>query len=1522
MSHSIAPVNSTLLAPTAPAVDHFIAAQAPPWLTGATAQQLAILRSSLEMHQALQADVRRLMQAIRPLDVFARSLLDEVLNVEAQLSIDVDKAHWREVKLRVVNKPFPVVPPELPDFQYYKEESSLLTRALQNFTEQQAGPSAHFYGSGLVLFDMHLSMLPETFAGLCRRLDLGGRYQRHLQEVFEQAGASPAQSPVQLLKADMRCHFEVQAHLSHMKEEIDFAAYGMLMQLAHGNAEVTYARYTVRTVQLQALGCRVHDVLVFEVLSELMISTTRGLTLQPVRQLVVYLPGAPERPFRQYASWATLASELEQALKSADFYRYFMRLLGPDEQARFTTAFALMLSEQRHELELLALPFRGQTFMQLAHQRIERIKVDAAILAVPTASVDTAVYRQRVRAYESAGLTLLGVVASFVPVLRELMLASMVGHMLVQVYEGVGDWAHGRRQAALDHLLGVAEDVAATAAIAAGGAAAVSMFKRSAFVDGLQPVLLEDGSARLWHGDLAPYQTLEPLPAGQLVSDDGLVHISGKQLLIYGASHYQVERHHGTGHWRIRHPRRPQAFAPRLEFNDDSAWQLPTDQALQWQGLANLLQRSSVMSQGLSALDCEQVASIVDIDEAQMRGLLVENRCLPPGLYDALEHVNLDIRVSRFVEQLGEGAAVAELDPQLYRHALDLLGSGPDGLSDEAGVVRQRTWPGARLGNALFERALAQRQPSVDEQAAILLRDFPGLPIRYAQALIDQAGDAQGQAMLHQGRVPLAMAEAARDALREARLIRALLGLKLRNCYYVDSVRLVFGLLRWMRNWPVGLSLELRDGSVVGRVLDRQLAQAQTSDVRILLRREGRFDVYSADGVELSEAPADPAGLCEAILACLSVAQRDALGWGGQQGPAHLHDALLGWSLADRKHAATLIGLAPAKPRLKRWLRMPDGRLGYPLSGGVGQLPSFSARVRALFPGFDEAQVDAFLAQLQGTGHNVMAGLLRYEYAFRRLETVLTDWTHAVTGSTGNWRNRVAGELRRCWRRQTDRVYANDGSVLGYRLRLNSPLIYEFPQLPTQIDFSHVVDLNLSGTGLTFGVESFLQAFTGVHWLDLSDCQLYDIPQAISHMPALTGLYLENNAIRISSTGTSRLAELARLSELNLEGNPLRLSLDLGGLTRLHIVNLRNTQLSSFPTALLNNPSLAIADLRDNQIGELPEAYFQAPAQVRSAITLHDNPLSAPTQARLLALTEPDAAALEFDGHVGAEEGRRRWLAESTAEQLVSRNTLWQGVQGEARSADFFRLLADVTETAEYRQARDLLATRTWKMLQAMHDNTSLREDLFSLASSPATCGDSVMSTFNMLEVRFQLFLAQMRGAAGNQRQALLYFARQLFRLDGVEHLASVEIASRREAGRAVDEVEVSLAYRTGLARELDLPGQSTHMLFANLAEVSAQDLSAAADTVREAEASDHLAHYISSRDFWLEYLHEEHSAAFEAREAPFWARLDQLTEQADSMPEGEYLQQMQQVREGREDAVHSVAYAYTVEALRAQAEG
>lgn len=1516
MSASNPPASLNFSLDYAAGIDQFIASRLPPWLAAGTdAVPLAALCRSLERHQQLQQQVATLLQPVQDIAAFATPLLQAALQ-QLDVHIDPVQARWKEIRLSVQRPPFSTSP--VPSFVTYAKESSLLQRALQNFAEPEAEAGAFFDGSGLFIDEGRVGGQPEAFARLCRQLDLGAQYQRHLDQVLAPADAVARAQVDTLLADDMQACLEVAAHRGYLQKTLDEPAYALLQQVVGGAPALTYAQHQVRCRGFSLLGCVVQGAIVFEAWGEPLPGAVRWSDAALIRQVVVFLPNDPQQPLRQYPSWYAFATALGQDLKRAGYPEYIAGLLGQDERQTFAAALAPLLQAKRPELALRDRAWTGNVFGGLAWMRVAQIKANAATLAVPTAQVDRQAHERRLKALESAGLTLLGVAASFVPGISQVMLATTVSQLLGEVFEGARDWSHGQRTEALQHLLGVAQTLAAGVVLSAGVSAAAMALKRSAFVDRLMPVVRSAGQFRLWHPDLSAYRYPERLPVQAQVRSDGLIAAEGRLWLSQGQQAYEVERNRGA--WCLRHPQRSDAYAPLLEHNGEAAWRLPGQQPLLWEDRLLMLRSFGPQAQGFTDAVAEQVLGVAGVDTDLLRGLHVENRPLSAALNDTLARFRLDARIDDFFEQLEGEVAPTALDTDLYRLAQAHLHAAPEA----PGAVLQRLREQApRLRDVLFAQQMAAREPLGNEYVNLMQRDFPGLPGVYAQVLIDQATSQQLETMRFRARIPLALAGQARTALREVRLIRALDGLCLHNAYNVDSVRLAFGLLRRMPGWPANLSLELRSGSASGRVLERQLAQ---SDTRILVRSNGAFRVYDRDTYEIDDDIPAPAGLFEAIAACLTPAQCQALGWQAQGSAAQIRQTLIHQALADRAMAARLIGQVPVPRSFIAWQRLADGRVGYPLSGrGAGNHRMFSDVVRTLFPGSDEQQVAAILAEFPNTGENVMTALARFAEQWRTLEETLDNWSQAGVGAQRRARRSVANSLRRCWRRQVERARDAHGQVQGYRLNLSGQRTNELPVLPSMISFAHVADLTAMGSGLSALPEAFLQRFSRLSSLNFSHNELTEVPAQLAQLPRLRHLYLSHNRIDLRNAGSPVLASLTQLMTLDLDANPLGVMADLDGFVRLREVRLRNTYLHTIPSGLLNCPLLEMADLRDNMITQLPEAFFQAEPRVYSATLVYANPLSQATWERLIALDrhireQPLDEQGAMVAPVSALQRRERWLGLATPEQQTSRANQWDSLLAEQGSRDFFQLLGQLTETADFQHTRVELDVRVWRLIDAAVENTTLREQLFELAASPTTCVDSVASSFSALEVHFLLFQARAQSTPQTAGTTLLAFARRLFRLDQVERFARADMVSRVHEGRDVDEVEVSLAYRVRLARALDLPGQPRSMQFAEVAAVSPAQLRAATDAVQRAEAGAELASFISTRDFWLEHLRTAHGAAFSEVEARFWTRLEALGDRQHSLPEGDYLAQMNQLGRDREHALQALALHLTQQALEREA--
>ncbi|MDR0280686.1 MAG: hypothetical protein LBJ37_22675 [Paucimonas sp.] len=1431
------------------ALDRFIAANAPAWLKDASLEEIDALRDSLLAHQRSQARVGALLATLQAPDAFALPRLIEGLDRLGCGETQVRRARWREVRLRVEFPVFRVTDVDLPRFQHYPVDSDLLSRLLRNFSADEADAGYYYPGSGILSDGALLGCAAYRVAALCRELDLGGHYQAHLDQVLTPADASQRQAVLDLLREDKRVALVAHARCARLKGEIDAPALQLLLDFAKGELAINEINSHVRCSTLQLLGFNVPGALLLEVSAEAADATERWYQPPLARQLLLYLANDPDRPLRQCGSWTELNDALVTDLRSDRHTDFFTRQLARDDRLSFLGKLQACMRAARPQLDAKGPATVAGPFEQLAGEQLQRIKDDAAALLVPTADVDRAVHRRRMQALESAGLNVAGVLASFIPGVGELMLIGLVKDVLSEVYEGVVDWSHGHTEEALEHLFGVVGNLAVGALVAGGTAVVLRQLRRSAFVDGLLPIVRGDGSRRLCSLDRLDGPAPLALPAR--ADADGLLRLQGRHWWRSAGQVVEVREDAVSGRWRMVNPSRPEAWAPELSGNGDGAWWHVGEHPLRWQGIAYLLERLGPRAEGLSVLAREQVAQICGYDEARLRGLLVDRRETPAVLAQVLED---------FAREAG--------DPVPSESA-----PGPLGLR--------------------------------------LLGLFPGLPARVVEALVRDV-DA---AVASRPRLPLALLERAREALREMRVVRALEGLYLDAYCRGDTVRLVFSLFRRLPRWPRGLSFELRDETADGPVLERLLPAGEAGEVRRLVGDQGRYTAFDAQGRALGQ----PASLFQALADGLGREYLASLGHGSADPATALCTQLREQAGGDRQQLPGLLGMTARRRFFQPPQRFADGRLGYPLSGrGSAGRSSLTSLVRRLYPGWSDLEASVWLDELQQRQGDPMGELLRLEVSFRNLDAVLARWQLETSVIGRPARRRVAEEIRRCWRRQTATVSDVDGRVIGYRLSLGRSLVGDLPELPATVDFSHVLDLDLSGTGQWRRVNGFLERFPSLRWLDLGQNGCSELPTALDDMSALEELYLDGNDIHLSLAGQATLSRLTRLEVLNLDRNPLGRAPDLGRMPRLRRLSLRGTGIQTLPEGLLSRPFLALADLRGNQLTNLPEAFFAAPARIRSATVLFGNPLRPEVRERLWEAGEEDG--LSVPGQEG-DGVREQWLAGAREDLLRERDEQWQALRAEADAQGFFDLLGNLLETAEYRLVPAHLQERVWQMIGAAVDDTALRESLFALANAPTTCIDSVSSSFSVLDVRLQVALVRGRVPGTDHGAALLAFARRLFRLDRLERHVRQVIQQRHLRGELVDEVEISLAYRTRLADALELPGQPRHMQFGSIAEVTEGDLGTAQRAVETAEAGPELADFSARQDFWIEYLREGHGADFRAVEARFWERLEQLCETQAQIPEGEYLQRMNQLGAERESALHALARSLTEAALERGSE-
>ena len=158
---------------------------------------------------------------------------------------------------------------------------------------------------------------------------------------------------------------------------------------------------------------------------------------------------------------------------------------------------------------------------------------------------------------------------------------------------------------------------------------------------------------------------------------------------------------------------------------------------------------------------------------------------------------------------------------------------------------------------------------------------------------------------------------------------------------------------------------------------------------------------------------------------------------------------------------------------------------------------------------------------------------------------------------------------------------------------------------------------------------------------------------------------------------------------------------------------------------------------------------------------------------------------------------------------------------------------------------------RVLRMLDYMSERPALQTELYENALTEH-CQDNATLRFSDLEVRVRVWKALNRDMPGNQVRALLHLGGQCWRLDMLDEVAGLHAA---RVGMPEESLEFALAYRLGLADQLDLPIEHDEMLNPGVANLSSTDLRAGADIVRSAQSRDALVDYLATTRFWRDYL-------------------------------------------------------------------
>lgn len=809
------------------------------------------------------------------------------------------------------------------------------------------------------------------------------------------------------------------------------------------------------------------------------------------------------------------------------------------------------------------------------------------------------------------------------------------------------------------------------------------------------------------------------------------------------------------------------------------------------------------------------------------------------------------------------------------------------------------------LRQELFNRRYQHSDIPANRSRPIVQQTFPNLPVTITETLLGEASLDELDLMSQQQHLPLRLKHLAGELQFETRGTHAWQGFHHQWLATADTERLALNALRIHSDALAQLRIEVRQQTLDGSLICSVGDEAATTVRTLVKDAEAQYLAHDDQGQRLQQQPSD---LFQSILFALPDDQRLALGY-------RLDDAagFKRWIMAKTEPASvrrTLLAEPANPPGVSRETITLLGGPGYSRVGETVQ-----QRIQDIYPHFSEGEVQSF-AQSLATQGNAESGIRRIEHDLDTLRIALDTWRfeevinwNAGNGVTHNLAFTLDGglhiseRLMACFERKSE-VFSERSVApqAGYALDLSSQMRRynlehwwkKLPNLKPYLD--QITSLSLDNVPLSEGPDGLLKDFPHLRQLSARNCDLKTLPSTIGKMRQLETLRLSGNRIELTPQSVEQLKNLTRLQTLRLDENPLGLAPDVRRMPRLSILSLNQTGLTTWPEGLFekHRPRQFFLDMLDNPISEIPHV---VPGSNNAFIV---------ARTRLMANELSDVNRILYESyrksvglipeHVASStttEMLRRWPLKTDA--LFSRMPglgiyrpeAWPDLASEPNSRGFFKIINDLTQSADYRaggSALEQLSDRVWRMIHAVDIDKNLRQDLFEMAIAPVNCRDAGAQVFNQMGIKVLAAEARLTSTSSEiLEQKLVTLARGSARLEQVDNIAQADIQSR---GGNPDVVEVYLAYQTGLAQRLDLPWQSQNMLFRITAGVDEAKIDQAFATVKAMEAGDGLINGMLEQPFWTDYLREADPERYFANKVRFEEKASQLddlrTAQAD----------------------------------------
>ena len=1109
---------------------------------------------------------------------------------------------------------------------------------------------------------------------------------------------------------------------------------------------------------------------------------------------------------------------------------------------------------------------------------------------------------------------------------------------------------------------------------AVGGADASVDGLRQTLGDAMRDNRQANGEVNLWDTTTAQYERNVSLALNQPPGELGLYEIQGKAYVaLYGAL-YQVEYDRVIHKWRMVHPDKPGVNTPILEHNYKGAWRLQIERPQQWEDL-KLLRRLRAERSTFSDEVGRQIMTVSNTDEGVLRRVHMNNLAPPPLLMDTWKRFNIESDINNFVKNMQAHHTLSEANGDFQLLLIQSLPGWPrdkvlqitdaqGAVMKEYGVDLDGALPRIRMSieasrngrflrtllmnlneadtrallgeyNPIIENrmlALAKKiaahalkreanlfrsiyenqEHSADPHVQLVQKQHPHLPKSVIEHVVLHASRHERIHYLDKGLVPPRVTEQLQWTAREVRLARAYEGLYLNATATPDSEKLTLHLLKSLPGWPGEVSIEVRDASVTGSVLDR-IGAEDVPAARVLVLSDGRYRAWSREGQPVNPESVNGNNLLSSILHALEPTERAAMGIKDVSDTHSLNQKIQALAVTHRANLKKLLGLEPPAPPRKPPMNVNREFTVYPLTMTLHNAThplSLIREARDLYPRMDYAETIDFLDTLGATQAERETALIQRRAQFQTLQGQLSAWEQAQLYPYGvnpvgiaapGHRGLARARIESAWRRESDlSVMEDSGDIVGFELDLSGLDIGDLPAISG--DFSHVGALQMEGMNLLSGSNEFLASFTHLRLLDMSNNRIEHLPPAIADMSLLMSLELMDNRITLTADTAQQLANLSNLRALSLSNNPLGISPDVSQMSDLHSLDLSNTGISQWPNGLWALPNVEWANLRDNLMTTIPDAVFepQWTTGANRSTTISGNPIDEPTRDRLVTYWTQGHSDFGYGPTIAhsfnplthnaqvqrAANDLSPWLpSDASPAQTAARTQQWQLLQGAGENVkDFFQTLVlfanDRRKMSEQVWAN--LTDRVWTLIDQMLADTALRETLLNrIFREERSCGDGAMVLLENMEVEVLVHEALNRAGDAQREAELFHLAKRLFRLRQVDLLSETEVARRVAAGGNPDAAEVILFYRVELAQSLELPTQARTMLYAPTAGVTPEQIAAARARILALDGSPTFMHAITHEKFWRTFLLNNYADRFATIEADYQRDYTTLSEES-----------------------------------------